>query len=139
MSPAKHPHNINPPPPCFTVGTTHHHTSSSMLHGRNMQRHGTKISNLDSSDQRTDFHWSNVHCLCFLQVSSYYWCPLVVVSLQKFDLEGLIHTVSSEQLMLRCVCYLNSVKQLFGVQLPLMNLSSAEKVTLGLPFLWRSS
>ena len=67
-----------------------------------------------------------------------YWYPLVVVSLQQFD-----HWVCSEQLMLRCVCYLNSVKHLFGlqseVQLALINLSSATEVTLGLPFLWQSS
>ena len=77
------------------------------------------------------------------QVSSYYWCPLVLVSMQQFDHEGLIHTVSSEQLMLSCVCYLNSVKYLFGLQflrlVTLMNLSSAAEVTLGLPFLCRSS
>ena len=33
----------------------------------------------------------------------------------QFVHEGLIPAVSSEQLMLRCVCYLNSVKHLFGL------------------------
>ena len=69
-----------------------------------------KISNLNSSDQNKDFHRSNVHCSCFLAQASIF---LLLVSfssgsLQQFD-HGLIHAGSSEQLMLRCVCYLNSI------------------------------
>ena len=57
----------------------------------------------------------------------------------EFNHEGLIDTVSSEQKMLRCVCYLNSVNRLFELQseVQLTEFSAAE-VTLDLPFLWRS-
>ena len=129
MSPAKHPHTILPP--CFTVGKTHAEVIRSQT-----RRLEPKISNLNSRPKdKFRFSWSK-------QISSY-WCPLEVVSLQHFDPEGLVHTVSSEQLMLRCVCYLNSVNRLFRLQfltlVTLMNLSYAAEVTLGLPFLWRSS
>ena len=36
------------------------------LHLTKTQRLEQKTSHLDSSDQRTDFHMSNVHCSCFL-------------------------------------------------------------------------
>ena len=62
------------------------------------------------------------------QVSSYNWCPLVVDSLQQFDPEGLIHAVSSEQLMLRCICYCYLNLQFMRL-VTLTNFSSATEVT----------
>ena len=64
-----------------------------------------KISNLDSSDQRTDFHWSNVHCLCFLAKARLFFLLVSFSSdfLHQFHHEGLILAVSSEQLILRCL------------------------------------
>ena len=138
----------------------YHHTTSSMLHVGNhtwrssvhllcvSQRHGgwnqkSQIRTHQTKGQTSTGLMSIARVSWLKQVSSCYWCPLVVVSLRHFNHEGLIHAASSEQFMLRCVCYLNSVKHLFGlqfeVQLTLMNLYSAEEVTLGLPFLWRSS
>ena len=67
MSPEKHPHTITTPLPCFTVGTTHAEIiRSTTLHLTKTWPLEPKISNLDSSEQKTDFHRSNVHCLCFL-------------------------------------------------------------------------
>jgi hypothetical protein len=77
---------------------------------------------------------------CPRQDSSSYWCPFVVVSLQQFDHEGLVHAVSSEPL--RCLL-LEVCEEFIWAAVSeagtLITLSSAAEVTLGLPFLWRSS
>ena len=64
--------------------------------------------------------WPDIDCSCFLSQASLFFllCPLVVVF---SDHKGLIHTVSSEQLMFRCVCYLNCVKHLFRLQSEAVN------------------
>ena len=134
VSPTKHPYTIN-----HLLHVSHwepHMWRSSvhLLHVSNTRRLEPKISNVASSGQISTGLMSIARVSWPKQVSSS--CPLVVVSLQQFDHEGLIHTVSSEQLMfmLRFVCYLNSVKHLFGMQflrlLTVINLSSAAEVTL---------
>ena len=64
-------HTITPPP-CFAVGTTRAEIIRSPTLRLTMTRQlEPKISILDSSDQITDFHWSNVHCSCFLAQASF--------------------------------------------------------------------
>ena len=63
-----------PPPPCFTVGTTHAEIIRSPTRCLTKTwRLEPKISHLDSSDQRTDFLRSYVHCSCFLAQASLFF------------------------------------------------------------------
>jgi hypothetical protein len=71
VSPANHPHTFTPPPPCFPVGTTH----AEIIRSPTLRLTKTRwlepnISHLNSSDQKTDFHRSNVHCSWLID---FYW------------------------------------------------------------------
>ena len=74
MSAAKHPHTITCSLPCVTVRTTHAVIicSPTLCFTKTGQLE-PKISHLDSSDQRTDFHRSNVYCSCFLAQASLFF------------------------------------------------------------------
>ena len=107
---SKAPHTITPPRPCIMVGTT----KAEIIHSPTLpltktRRLEPKLSNLDSTDQRTDFHRSNVHCLCFLAHASFFFL-LVSFSNGFFaaiwpwrpDSHSLLRTADVD------VCYLNS-------------------------------
>ena len=113
MSPAKHPHTITPPPSCFTVGTTHAEIiRSPTLHLTKTRRLEPKISNLDSSDQRTDFHRSNVYGSCSLAQASLFFFLLVSFKSGLFatiqpwrpDSHSLLWTVDVEMCLLLDLC-----------------------------------
>ena len=107
----------------FGKAPQHHHTSSSMLHGGNHTCRDHPFTYSASHEdmavwtknlkfglvkpKRTDFHQSNVHCSGFLVQASLFFL-MVSFSNGFFAAIRPWRQFSSEQLMLRCVCYLNS-------------------------------
>ena len=107
MSPAKHPHTITPPP-CVTVGTIHAEIISSPTpcHGGWNQK-----SQIWTRDQRTDFHWSNVHYSCFLAQASLFLLFVsfssdffVAIRPRRPDSRSLNWTVDAEMCLLLELC-----------------------------------
>ena len=78
------------------------------------QRHGgwiPKNANLKSSDQRTDFHRSNVHCSCFLAQASLFFLLvsfssgfLAAIRPWRPDSRSLLWTVDVEMCLLLELC-----------------------------------
>lgn len=108
VSSAKHPHTIASPPSCFMGGTTHVETFTHLFCVSHKHcSWNQKSKKLDLSDQSSD-STSLMSILCVFwpkPVSSSCSSSSELASLWQFVHKSLIHTVSSEQLML---CYLNS-------------------------------
>ena len=105
MSPAKHPHTITPPPPCFTVGNTHAKTRD--LEPKNLQ-FGLQTKGQISTG--------------LMSIARVSWPKQVSFLLVSFS-SGFFAAIwprrpDSHSLNSWCwdVCYLNSVKHLFGLQ-----------------------
>ena len=112
-----------------------------------------KISNLDSSDQSTDFHWFNVHSLCFLAQASLFFllfflsCGFLAgIRPWRPDSRSLPWTADVEMCLLLELCGAFMFPLIWGAVtlrflrlVTLMNVSSASEVTLGLRVLGRSS
>ena len=99
-------------------------------------------SNLDSSDQSTDFHWSNIHSLCFLAQAFFFFLFFLssgffaAIRPWRPDSHSLFWTVDVERCLLlelfeACVWALiwGAVNWLFLRLVTVVNLSSAAEVT----------